>query len=143
MYEDKQQVLPSDGLRLVRPRVRRAPSRQNGLRVSPVIARAVVEHTVALVFEVSAGDLRAPTRGRAPVAFARQVAMYLMHVACGQSMSDIGSHFGRDRTTVAHACGLIEDRRDEPVFDLSLEQLESAIVGLAQAVSDQQPTAGP
>jgi chromosomal replication initiation ATPase DnaA len=30
---------------------------------------------------------------------------------------DIGVAFGRDRTTVGHACHVVEDRRDDPVFD--------------------------
>jgi len=52
------------------------------------------------------------TRCRAPVAHSRQLAMYLMHTLLGRTMTEVGRYFGRDRTTVAHACGRIEDRRD-------------------------------
>ncbi|MEQ8823668.1 MAG: hypothetical protein RIC14_04770 [Filomicrobium sp.] len=39
-------------------------------------------------------------------------------------MTEVGRIFERDRTTVSHACALIEDRRDEPIFDQLLEMLE-------------------
>lgn len=102
-------------------------------RRSEMIACAVVEQAVALMFGVAALELRAPTRRRAPVALARQVAMYLAHVVCGLSLTSVGVLFGRDRTTVAYACALMEDRRDDPAFDRSLEQLELAIAVLIKA----------
>ena len=142
MYENKQQLGQGGQGMLIHPCGGRVQLGQNRCRLAPAIACAVVEQTVALAFDVPAGDLRAPTRCRAPVAFARQVAMYLMHVACGQSLTDVGSHFGRDRTTVAYACGLIEDRRDDTVFDDSLEHLERAIVDLVQAAAELQQRAG-
>ena len=45
---------------------------------------------VAAVFEVGIEELRAPTRGSARAAFARQVAMYLAHVGCGVSLTEVG-----------------------------------------------------
>jgi chromosomal replication initiation ATPase DnaA len=47
----------------------------------------------------------------------RQIAMYVAHTVLGLSMSEVGRGFGRDRTTVLHACHLIEDLRDDPEFD--------------------------
>ncbi len=82
---------------------------------------------VALVYEVEHAQLVARTRGRKNIAFARQVAMYLAHTAGGLSLSDVGRLFGRDRTTVAHGCALVEDGRDDLTFDRSLSHLESAI----------------
>ena len=76
------------------------------------------------MFGVGQEDFRRITRGRANVALARQVAMYLAHVVCGMTLTDTGRLFGRDRTTVAHACGVIEDRRDDPLFDRALDLLE-------------------
>ena len=35
--------------------------------------------------------------------------------------------FGRDRSTVAHACHAIEDRRDEAQFDLWMNSLEQML----------------
>jgi hypothetical protein len=80
-------------------------------------------------------ELRAPTRGSARTAFARQVAMYLAHVACGVSLTDVGILFARDRTTVAHACGVVEDKRDDPDLDCRLEHLERAVASLIDALS--------
>ena len=86
--------------------------------------RDAIEQAVVQVFGVAHDDLRRITRGRAKVALARQVAMYLAHVVCGLTLTDTGRLFGRDRTTVAHACGVIEDRRDDPLFDRALDLLE-------------------
>lgn len=86
--------------------------------------RRQVEQAVAFVFAVDVGELRRPTRGRAEAAFARQVAMYLVHVGCGLTLTETGRLFERDRTTVAHGCGVVEDRRDERDLDLALDWLE-------------------
>jgi chromosomal replication initiation ATPase DnaA len=95
------------------------------------IPREAIEQAVVQVFGVGHDDLHRISRGRAKVALARQVAMYLAHVACGLSLTDTGRLFGRDRTTVAHACGVIEDRRDDPLFDRALDLLEWAVPSLA------------
>lgn len=68
------------------------------------------------------------SRCRAGAARARQLAMYLAHVVFGASLAEIGIAFGRDRTTVSHACGLIEDLRDDPAFDAELERLEQVLL---------------
>jgi chromosomal replication initiation ATPase DnaA len=60
--------------------------------------------------------------------------MYLAHVACGLSLTEVGRLFARDRTTVAHACGLIEDRRDDAAFDRALELIE----GIMRLISPRQ-----
>lgn len=78
------------------------------------------------VFGVDQTDLYAPTRGVQAVSLARQVAMYLTHVSFGLSLARVANAFVRDRSTVAHACHLIEDRRDDPAFDDMLEALEIA-----------------
>jgi hypothetical protein len=48
------------------------------------------------VFEVGVEDLRGKTRGSARTAFARQVAMYLAHVGCGVSLTEVGHLFDRE-----------------------------------------------
>ena len=95
------------------------------------LPREAIEQAVVQVFGVGREDLHRLSRGRAKVALARQVAMYLAHVACGLTMSDTGRLFGRDRTTVAHACGVIEDKRDDPLFDRALDLLEWSVPALA------------
>jgi hypothetical protein len=87
-------------------------------------------HLIALAtaaaFAVPVGEVAATTRRTHYVAFARQSAMYVAHVAFGLSYSEVGRAFGRDRTTAAYACRLIEDRRDDPAVDAVLASLESA-----------------
>ncbi len=105
-------------------------------RILPLrLARSVVELVVAMAFQVPLRELRARTRRRAQIAFARQVAMYLAHVAYGLTLTEVGNLFTRDRTTVAHAFGLVEDRRDDPLFDTALDHLEISIVRLANALN--------
>ena len=94
-----------------------------------------VEPSVAAIFGVDVDDLHGSRRGSPPVAFARQVAMYLAHVVCRLSLSEIGAVFARDRSTVAHACGLVEDQRDDPIFDAKLDYLERAVLALLAALS--------
>lgn len=72
-------------------------------------------------------NLLSELRGTNQVALTRQVAMYLAHVAFGLSLQRVGFAFARDRSTVAHACHLIEDRRDDPAFDNLLDQLEASL----------------
>ena len=61
--------------------------------------------------------------------------MYLAHVVCRLSLSEIGVVFARDRSTVAHACGLVEDQRDDPILDAKLDCLERAVLALLAALS--------
>jgi hypothetical protein len=93
------------------------------LRIPDPYFRQVLEQAVAGVFLVAGTDLWSVRRGRPPVVFARQVAMYLAHVVWGLTLTHVGRIVARDRTTVAHACGIVEDRRDDPIFDRSLELL--------------------
>jgi hypothetical protein len=53
--------------------------------------------------------------------------MYLGHVSCGFTYTEIGTLLGRDRTTAAHACHRTEDRRDAVIFDISLDYLDAAL----------------
>jgi len=100
-------------------------------RAPDPFVREVLEQAVARVFMVGSGDLWSGTRGRPRTALARQVAMYLAHVACGFTLTEVGCIFARDRTTVRHACCLIEDLRDDITFDRSIELLESVLRMLA------------
>jgi chromosomal replication initiation ATPase DnaA len=83
-----------------------------------------VSRCVACDFALAIEDLDAAVRGSRRAVFARQVAMYLAHVGFALSFEVIGRAFGRDRTTVAHACRAIEDRRDDIWFDCRLATLE-------------------
>lgn len=74
-------------------------------------------------FQVALELFTAPTRGGTATARARQVAMYIAHVALGIRLSAIGRYFGRDHSTVAHNCSRIEDRRDDAAFDAVIVEL--------------------
>ncbi len=51
--------------------------------------------------------------------------MYLAHVGFALSFETIGRAFDRDRTTVAHACRVVEDSRDDARLDRRLAALET------------------
>jgi chromosomal replication initiation ATPase DnaA len=80
------------------------------------LCEAMIDIAAAL-FNVSSRDLRRPGRSSLGIARVRQIAMYVAHTALGLSMSEVGRGFGRERTTVLHACHLVEDLRDDAEFD--------------------------
>lgn len=94
------------------------PPRATGTpdELSIEICEGMIDIAAAL-FNVSSKDLRRGGRTALGVARVRQIAMYVAHVALRLTMADVGRGFGRDRTTVVHACHLIEDLRDDAEFD--------------------------
>ena len=60
-----------------RPRHLRSPTSAVSNAAPPVVSREAIEQAVIQVFGVGPADLHHTTRGRAKVAQARQVAMYL------------------------------------------------------------------
>ena len=93
--------------------------------------RRLLEQPVVPAFEVACAEPWGDARGSRDAALARQVAMYLAHVGCGLSLTEVGRLFARDRTTVAHACERVEDMRESAPFDRALELLEGVLVILA------------
>lgn len=83
-----------------------------------------------------------PARCTADIALARQLAMYLMHVELERIYADVGRFFGRDRTTVSHACALIEDLRDDREFDARLDQLKQALLDAPTPAGEAGDAAG-
>lgn len=82
---------------------------------------------VSLSWGIDPIDLKARTRCKTRTCRARQVAMYMAHVALGVSLSEVAKAFGRDRKTASHACRVVEDLRDDPTFDASLQAMETAL----------------
>ncbi|HEY4193712.1 MAG TPA: helix-turn-helix domain-containing protein [Mesorhizobium sp.] len=78
----------------------------------------------AALFSVPSKELRKPGRTPVPVTRVRQICMYVAHVVLRLTMGDVGVGFGRDRTTVVHACQVIEDLRDDPEFDQVVSMIE-------------------
>lgn len=97
---------------------------------------AAARDVSALSCGVDVGEVRTLLR-KSNVAFARQLAMYLCHVVANMSLREISELFGRDRTTVSHACHAIEDRRDCPTFDKQIEILENEFRGRIRTIIDQ------
>lgn len=86
----------------------------------------LIEQLVIRMLAVDRGSLQNPQRGRAPLAYARQLAIYALHVSLGLSLTASASVYGRDRTTAAHACRKIEDLRDVYHVDCLMETIETA-----------------
>jgi chromosomal replication initiation ATPase DnaA len=91
------------------------------------LAQIVVAQATAIPLE----KICAPTRSKPVIAQARQIAMYLTHVALGVSLTQTAAGFGRDRTTASHACKVVEELRDDPKFDFQLSQLEEGLAKIA------------
>jgi chromosomal replication initiation ATPase DnaA len=94
-------------------------------RAEDAAAAELAANVVSYALGVAAHSIVDDARGCSKTAFARQLAMYLCHVAFELSLSRVAAAFGRDRSTVAHACHAIEDRRDESHFDLWMSSLEA------------------
>lgn len=91
------------------------------------IAFNLVDELVARTYKIPKTSLHARTRCRKNVAFCRQVAMYLAHVCLSYPVKQVANHYNRDRTTVAYACRIVEERREGCDIDLLLNSLESAL----------------
>lgn len=97
----------------------------------------LIEVAVAATFALPVNELRAASRRDARAAFARQNTMYLAHVALGLNCEIVGRIFHRDRTTAAHACQVVEMRRDNPTIDRQLDALEDLCVEIARDIPMQ------
>ncbi len=98
----------------------------------------IIVNMVSKLTNVTKSDFFHNSRCKAHIAEARQLAMYLLHVTSGRSMSEVGRFFGRDRTTVSHACAKIEDRRDDMEFDEFVAQLENKIFAILEQNNNDQ-----
>lgn len=100
----------------------------------------VVRQIAVEMIQLASDRVQARRDRRRATAHVRQIAMYVCHVALGLSQSEIGLAFGRDRTTVGHACAVVEDRRDDPAFDefvAAVERLAVSVFGAAGAARDE------
>lgn len=90
------------------------------------VCEAAIDLAAAL-FNVSGRELRRPGRSQLGIARVRQIAMYVCHVTLSLSMKDVGRGFNRDRTTVLHACHVIENLRDDRDFDELVATVERVV----------------
>ncbi|MFN7054261.1 helix-turn-helix domain-containing protein [Hyphomonas sp.] len=99
------------------------------------LAAALVAFALGLSAEAVAG----PGRGRPVEARARHVAMYLAYTGCDMSLARVARAFQRDRSTVAHACQLVEEYREDPDFDIWVEQLAVGLRSVAVLAARELP----
>jgi chromosomal replication initiation ATPase DnaA len=80
----------------------------------------------AQIYAVTAAEMGGPTRGRPRAARARQIAIHLARSVFDLSQLQLAAAFGRDRSTICHACNLIARLREEnDEFDSTLRWMES------------------
>lgn len=100
----------------------RSPARAHRADTN-VLCQCVLDQA-AILFGIPARELRKPGRSRLEVARVRQIAMYVSHIVLGITMRDVGRGFDRDRTTVLHACQVVEDLRENREFDAAVAMME-------------------
>ena len=88
----------------------------------------------AAVAGVSLSAIQARPRCRRPVFRARQLAIYLHHVAMGATVAACARQFDRDRATIRLAIRRIEDLRENRAFDCGAARLEQAVATLHDMV---------
>ncbi|SEA63227.1 chromosomal replication initiator protein [Bowdeniella nasicola] len=95
----------------------------NGQEITPtMIMTQTAKH-----FDISIETLRSPDRSKS-VASARQIAMYLCRELTDLSLPKIGDAFGRDHTTVMHACRKITAQlAQEPTIYQQVKDLTTGI----------------
>lgn len=103
---------------------------QSQIRALDLARARLAQQAVSYTFDIPVEDITRATRGSARAALGRQIAIYLTHVAFELSLARTAEAFARDRSTAAHACHRIEDRRDDPVFDQCLDELEACLRSL-------------
>lgn len=87
---------------------------------------------VARFHAVDPGAVWRLRRGPAPVVRARQIVMYLCHVALGLGLVQVAALLGRDRSSAAHACRVVEDLRDDQALDAALQAFEASLLADAR-----------
>ena len=95
---------------------------------------------VAELMILSSDGVQLRRNSRRTTVHVRQIAMYVCHVALQLSFAEIGAAFGRDRTTVAHACNVVEDRRDDRAFDdfvATIERITLSVFGAAGMIENE------
>ena len=71
--------------------------------------------------------------------FARQIAAYLCQTVFNMSTPRVAELFTRDRSTIIHALRVVEESRDDPVFNRKLIKTEAF---LTQSLHTFRPTRG-
>lgn len=91
------------------------------------LTTAFVTSLVALVMDIPAREIATRSRTSSAAARARHITIYLVHVVLGWQMWRVAAAFSRDRSTASHAVQIIEDLREDPVFDARLSAMEACV----------------
>ena len=93
----------------------------------PAVTMEYIREVVAAHFKISVEEMHGKKRAQ-KIVLPRQIAMYLSRKIMDVSVLDIGKFFGRDHSTVIHACNKIsgEVETDEKMR-LAVEDLEIKI----------------
>jgi chromosomal replication initiator protein len=98
-----------------------------------------IQRVVADSFHIHLAELKSKKRTQ-HVAFCRQVAMYLCRKLTSNSFPSIGTHFGRDHSTVIHAVNLIERRvNNDAAFRLLIEKIERGLKNVPRSAIAGDP----
>lgn len=99
------------------------------LRTTPATTPSKITKQVARTFNIPFEDLNSRRR-TAPVALARQTAMYLMRKILGMSLKEIGRVFGgKDHTTVLHAFEKIKQMCEDNL------EFKEQVMGIEQRIN--------
>jgi hypothetical protein len=131
------EVVPGSSNQLQSPRKCRGRPRK------PVVVQAVrpgmlrlllgerqAEAVAAAWLQAPLREIRQASRRPAPISEARQVGMYLAHKVLNRSMTRVGHVFGRDRTTVRHACSRVDRMRGRHNMDRAFLLVAGALLHL-------------
>jgi hypothetical protein len=101
------------------------PGRRRSLAIRSVcgVVRMIAAEMVFLI----GGRVPDGRNRRFAMSHIQQIAMYVCHVVLQLTMTDIAVAFGRDRTTVGHACARVEDRRDDRAYDALIGAVERVV----------------
>ncbi len=97
-----------------------------------------VIHVMASLCNSSVEEIMAPTRLSARATLARQLTVYALSINNGWNATRVARVIGRDRTTVEHARGVIEELREDPDVDTWIDRACS-VLAKAQELADDQP----
>jgi Bacterial dnaA protein helix-turn-helix len=86
-----------------------------------------IVRAVARMRKVPLRSLLNRSRGTSRTSSARQLAMYLIHVLLRRPQDSVGVLFGRDPSTVCHACKVVEDLRDNPPLEIEIVHVEESL----------------
>lgn len=115
--------VPDPGSPAPAPAVLRSSAASSGLAERRIVCMVVRQLTAELLGVV--GDRAEARRARRRAScHVRQISMYVCHVALSMPYGEIAEAFGVDRTTVSHACHVVEDRRDDAAFDTFVSTVE-------------------